>query len=433
MIKRAILLLITLQSFFTFAQATFFYEYGQIEYETTTVIRNSLQAVCDAQPFNGNVGSNVSGDIGPGGQLYITLFSASGPVRTWSQVESTLATANFFVQCYKPYLTNMLQRFRKFAECPNGQRPTDPNECYTCTQGQASSLGSSSTIQSINQFNQIIPASVVPNPQCNEGCVVQHTTGGPSGTVICAGFILPGLRTVGSPVHSICSSGVTQTGVSCNQPASDVQGITDYQALPFGYVDANSGAGDGNGDGNNGDGLSTQDSAAIRSTATNTANISSGIDNTNSLLTNIGTSLGNADTNAQTRHNQTIDKLDAMLGKLGEISTNTKGGANGFDVTGTITGGDSIGAIPIDIEHPANGLQAPGESHTGISNLLNTSGIVRPQGTCPVWTLDLPYMNASWLIDGHCTLFNTGNVAAIIGAMMTVIWGFVAFRIAMSA
>lgn len=109
----------------------------------------------------------------------------------------------------------------------------------SCTAGTTSILGYVTTVQAFDDFGQMIPATVMPNPQCFQGCESAHATGG---TMTCDWYVDPTKpKKPGDPVYVQCNGGgIKFTGRVCNMgPASDALDVVAYASKPQGYVQGN--------------------------------------------------------------------------------------------------------------------------------------------------------------------------------------------------
>jgi hypothetical protein len=314
------------------------------------------------------------------------------------------------------------------ATCPTGFSPTVENGAYVCypggcpAAGTPSSLGRLTTISAITEMGYIVPVGTMPNPQCNNQCRVQHA----GGQLQCTGYYPINGLVVGGPVYSSCTIDVTHTGTPCNYGGQGgIETLDEFVSRPQSFTQeaGNNGGGGGGGD----------NDLLLSAIGDNTERTADGIDFAATTLTQIAANQVSADQKAGERNTSLLNKLDQLLGKLTSIDAKTGQGGGGGpdDGEGETTGGTAIGDIGTSIDHPDAGFVVPGETHTGLQALLAGTGIERAPGSCPTWTFNIDFLDASIVMDTHCTLWQQN--AAVLEALMLGLWTLGALFILLSA
>jgi hypothetical protein len=313
--------------------------------------------------------------------------------------------------------------------CPAGfGNPKLTGETWTCSPaacaaaGTPSSLGRLTTISAITEMGYIVPVGSMPNPQCNKNCRVQHA----GGQLQCTGHYPINGLVVGGPVYSSCTIDVTHTGTPCNYGGQGgIETLDEFVSRPASFTQqaGNNGGGDGGGD----------NEVLLSAIGDNTERTADGIDFAATTLTQIAANQVTADQKADARNTSLLNKLNDLLGKLTSIDAKTgQGGGGGPDEgEGDTTGGSVIGDIGTSVDHPDAGFQLPGETHTGLQALLAGTGIERAPGSCPTWTFNIDFLDASVVMDTHCTLWQQN--ALVLEALMLGLWTLGALFIVLSA
>jgi len=358
--------------------------------------------------------------IGFGG---LTPFGPSSTVSS-----STVVGQYFDIVCAIP-AGNSIMTLTIYSELP------------TCVAGTPSPMIYQTTIESINELNEAVPAGSMPTPQCSPaGCVVTRSAGqGAAGS--CTGYLNAAVaRTVGAPLWVSCAGdGQHFSGQTCNMPGADQQGVTATATLPpSAVIDS------GNGGGNGGGGLSQDDSDNIAGIAEATTELTSQMEDQRIVLNSIKSSINSlrndvkaADTNAEGRSQDLLASLGDIKGVLDGIKTNTAGGgtggggsgipADGFSATGGL--GDMPGVPTADA--PTGGLKSTGEDGVkAFTDAMNATSL-RATGSCPTWTLESDYFSRTYVFDQHCQLFDDNR--ATLEGIMIIVWSVSALVIVLKA